>query len=683
MIRSLHSIRINFVIKTIAGQDIFAQSLAQVLQGIGVCLDLDTNAIENPGEIDIEDERFSEQIIQDLGQDLIHKAQHRRLLLVCSISHISLLDKALLKLSPSWLRSRISGLLVLDHSDWTPSCLDGRRGRHFENDNRQRRNGFGHGGINSRSQRQTLYPSSILPLTRTVAQSTQIHILPSAKQTGLTNHSCPVVSWLPSLSNTLRVGRRERDIWCNAEEYQDCVSWSILDLLEGDTASYLTLNPATQPPNTQEKLESQSFLSTYFAPNTLDQKNTERASFILNVLRWTAFSIRPLNFDELFAALASKPANSTANPSDTNQDKVMIKTTDDLVKLCRGLLRAGEKGFVEFCESGVRKQILQTESSFLNPCKPSKVHEMITTVCMDHLKCLHPQSLFRPWISTNILLTEEVECCRLKRYATTFWYEHFRMAQADSEYLSSILDEAIQSAITQPGARRNPIGAFQELRINLGLWICCLYDFHNLGKTYIQMGAHVRLRYPLNRSLLHIAAANSSPNMVKHLLEAGADSKSLDAGGLDAFRHGSRSTSSDIISVLINHQAVASNENVADLHTSEWLCSARVGNWSNVKFPSRPRAYLDSPTASSQEIGFSAAIASDDASCVRNGLEFGAGRSMRGNVSDSLLRPEIGDGCSSTIGSPFQREASALLGSGFSQDDWVLVDENSRSCMAR
>jgi hypothetical protein len=676
-------IRINFVTKITSGEDISTQSLARVLQEIGVCRDLDTNIIENPGEIDIEDDRFWEQIVQDLGQNLIHKAQHRRLLLVCSISHISILDKALLKLPPSWLKSRISGLLVLGYSDWTPLCFDGRRGHHFENDNCQRGNGFAPGGTSGRFQPQTLYQSCTLPLTRAVAQSIQVHILPSAKQTGLTNHSCPVVSWLPSLSNTLRVGRRERDIWCNAEEYQDCVSWSILDLLEGDTASFLTLNLATQSPNTREKLESQSFLSTYLAPNIFDQKNTERASFILNALRWVAFSIQPLNFNELFAALASKPANSTANPSDANQDNVMIKTTDDLVKLCRGLLRAGEKGFVEFCDSGVKDQILQTESSFLNPCKPSKVHEMIAIVCMDHLKCLHPQSLFRPWISTNILLTEEVECCRLRRYSTTFWYEHFRMAQADSEYLSPMLDEAIQSAVAQPGARRNPIGAFQELRINLGLWICCLYDFHNLGKTYIQMGAHVRLRYPLNRSLLHIAAANSSPNMLKHLLDAGADSKSLDAGGLDAFHHGSRSTSSDIISVLINHQAIASKEGVADIHTSEWLCSARVGNWSTVKFPSRPRAYLNSATVSSEEIGFDAAIVSDDASCVRNALEFDVGRSMRGNVRDTLLRPQIGDGCSSTIGSPFQSEASALIASDFSQDDWVLVDENNRSCVAR
>src|SRR5947208_120706 len=139
--------------------------------------------------------------------------------------------------------------------------------------------------------------------------------------------------------------------------------------------------------------------------------------------------------------------------------KVMLKTTDDLIRLCRGLLRADGKGFVEFCDHEVKNLVLQTESSFLNPCKPSKVHEMIAIFCMDHLRCLHPQCLFRPWISANSLLTEEVECCRLKRYSTAFWHEHFRIAQGDSEYLLSMLDEAIQSAIAHPRAPQGSIRA--------------------------------------------------------------------------------------------------------------------------------------------------------------------------------------------------------------------------------
>lgn len=59
-----------------------------------------------------------------------------------------------------------------------------------------------------------------------------------------------------------------------------------------------------------------------------------------------------------------------------------------------------------------------------------------------------------------------------------------------------MLNEAIQSAIPNPRAPQSSIGAFHELRINLGLWICCLYGLDNVGKMYLQMGAKVGLRYP-------------------------------------------------------------------------------------------------------------------------------------------------------------------------------------------
>ena len=645
-----------------------------MLQGIGVYRDLKVDDAGGPRDAHLEDEPFSEQIIHDLWLDLRHNAQYSRLLLVCSIYHITFLEKALLRMSSSWLNDRISGLLILDSSDWAPGCLDGRQASHSKSDNSKSQNASRARRPNVRSQRWSLYQSCTLALTKAVRQSIQIHILPRTNHNGTTNHSCPAVAWLPSISNLSKMGRRQRDIWCHSQEYQDCVSWSIIDLLEGDTASCVAVNPIPQTPGIREKLESQFFFSGYLEPNTFDGENTARASLLLNALRWIAFSFQPLKFDELFVALASKPAASKVKRSYSQWGKVMLKTTDDLIRLCRGLLRADEKGFVEFCDHEVKNLVLHTESSFLNPCKPSKVHEMIATFCMDHLRCLHPQSLFRPWISANTLLTEEVECCRLRRYSTAFWHEHFRIAQGDSEYLPSMLDEAIQSAIAHPRAPPRSIGAFQELRVNLGLWICCLYDLDNAGKTYLQMGAKVGLRYPLNKSLLEITVANASPNMLKLLLEAGADSKSLDAGELDVLRHGPQPESSEIMSILIDHQAVARNEDSADAHTSECRRLTQVGDLTTVKSPSQVGPRQDSSLAGSEGTGFNAAITSDDLSCVRHLIELGRERSITGKVGDSLSELETGQSPSSTTGSPFQSEGSALPASDSYPDDWLLVD---------
>lgn len=644
-----------------------------MLQGIGVCRDLDIDDARGPPDADIDDEHFSEQIIHDLWLDLRHNAQHSRLLLVCSIYHISFLEKALLRMSSSWLNDRISGLLILDSSDLTPACRDARRASHFKSGNSKNRNAFRARRPNIRRPGWSPYQSCTLALTKAVPQSIQIHTLRGTNHKGTTNHSCPVVAWLPSISNPSKVGRRQRDIWCHSQEYQDCVSWSIVDLLEGDTASCIAVNPNSQTPSTREKLENRPFLG-HLEPNTFDGKNTARASLVLNALRWIAFSFQPLKFDELFTALASKPAASKVERSDGQWGKVMLNTTDDLIGLCRGLLRADEKGFVDFCDHEVKNLVLRTESSFLNPCKPSKVHEMIAIDCMNHLRCLHPQSFFRPWISANALLTGEVECCRLKRYSTAFWHEHFRIAHGDSEYLPSMLDEAVQSAVAHPGAPQSPIGVFQELRINLGLWICCLYDLDNVGKTYLQMGAKLGLRYPLNKSLLHIAAANASPNMLKLLLEAGADSKSLDAGGLDALHYGSKSESSEIMSILIDRQAMASNEDSTDARASQCWCMARVGNWPTAKSPSQVGPRQDSPIASSEDTVFNAAIAPDDPSCVHHLLGLGGEWSTTGMVGDSLSELETGQSRSPTTGSPFQSEGSALPASDSYPDDWLLVD---------
>ena len=237
-----------------------------------------------------------------------------------------------------------------------------------------------------------------------------------------------------------------------------------------------------------------------------------------------------------------------------------------------------------------------------------------------------------------------------------------------------MLDGAIQSAISHPGAPQSPLGAFQELRINLGLWVCCLYDLDNVGKTYLQMGAQLGLRYPLNKSLLHIAAANASPNMLKLLLEAGADPKSLDAVGLDVLHYGSESGSSEVMSVLIDRQATAGNENSADAHASECWCMARVSNWSAAKFPPQLDPDQASSIASSEDTGFNAAIASEGPSCAHHLLELCGERSITGMVGDSLSEIETGQSRSPTTGSPFQNEGSAPPASDGYPDDWLLVD---------
>jgi hypothetical protein len=549
----------------------------RLLWGIGLYPNLDSKDWANAEEEFTNHEHLSETAISQLRSALINRAQHRRLLLVCSEVLVEILEKALnnggSKESSEWMSKRMAGLLILGPSNHAHICRDNGRTYQAYDGKSQHPDKFESGETKGKVSQEALCLSGNFPVSDAIAQSIHIHTLSPPKQPSSTIQPSSVFVWLPSLSDTLKTGRREKKIWCHEEEYRDCLSWSIFNLLEKDAASCAATRPNPQPLDACEKLESQSFFSACVMSNTFEGKNAARASLILKTLRWIAFSFRPLKLDELFAALASKPAVSAGKSSDIHKDEARLRTVDELIELCSGLLRVDYQGFVEFCDMEVKNLVLQTETSFLDACKPSKIHEMIAVVCMNHLRCLHPQSLFRPWISTNTILADEPECCRLRSYSTSYWHEHFRSAEAESEYLPSILDEAIQSVILPPGSHRGPVGMFQALRINLGLWICCLHNFARSGKTYLQMGARLDLRYPLDRTPLHIAAANASPDMLKILLEGGPDLESLDAEGWNALQHGLVSGSWDIVSLLINHQGITSKEHASDPFTSVCRCS--------------------------------------------------------------------------------------------------------------
>jgi hypothetical protein len=686
--------RINFVTQVMTGQNSSMQTPAEVerlLWRIGLCPNLDVKDWAYAEEGLINHEHLPEPAISQLRSALINRAQHRRLLLVCSEDHVEILKKALAngdsEESSEWMSKRMAGLLILGPSihaldngrPYQPPYGKSKHPRQFES-----------GKMKGKVSQQTLCPSSSLPVSGPIAQSIHINTLSLPKQPSSTIQPSSVFAWLPSLSDTLKNGRRKKNIWCHEEEYRDCLSWSILDLLEKDAASCAATRPDRPPLNDCEKLESRPFFSACAMSNTFEGKSAARASLILKALRWIAFSFRPLNHDELFTALASKPAASAANPSDIPEDEVALRTVDELIELCSGLLRDDGQGFVEFCDLEVKNIVLQTETSFLDPCKPSKIHETIAMVCMNHLRCLHPQSLFRPWISTNTILTNEPECCRLRSYSTSYWHEHFRLAEAESEYLPSILDEAIQSVISPPGSYRGPVGMFQVLRINLGLWICCLHDFARSGKTYLQMGAQVDLRYPLSRTPLHIAAANASPDMLKILLERGADLESSDAEGWNALLHAVFSGSCDIVSLLINHQEVASKEYESDPFTSVCRCStyrdcsqvrtsvhdtAQVAVWSPLEAPSQALAKATLRTAKSEVPGNTVTDVSAYTSNPQCSLEHKADRSV------TLINRECVSKLSATK-LPLRSKAAVPPSMDTYQDDWLFINECQPPCGA-
>ena len=162
----------------------------------------------------------------------------------------------------------------------------------------------------------------------------------------------------------------------------------------------------------------------------LRSDESAKASLVLEVARWVAFSCRILSRDELVAAvITSTELGDAHSHCVAGKLKTTVVDTSKLLDLCAGFLEVARDGSVTIPDTALRTYILSPAISALSPCPEAKVHERIAMVCLRHLQCLHPETIFRPWLLTGRLLRGEIEPCRLRSYSVAFWHEHFRHAE--------------------------------------------------------------------------------------------------------------------------------------------------------------------------------------------------------------------------------------------------------------
>jgi hypothetical protein len=254
----------------------------------------------------------------------------------------------------------------------------------------------------------------------------------------------------------------------------------------------------------------------------LRSDESAKASLVLEVARWVAFSCQILSRDELVAAvITSTELGDAHSHCIAGKPKTTVIDTLQLLDLCAGFLEVARDGSVTIPDTALRTYILSPATSALNPCQEAKVHERIAMVCLRHLQCLHPETVFRPWLLTGRLLKGKVEPCRLGGYSVAFWHEHFRRAENQSRSLPYLLDKLVRSAVDYD-ADYIPQSVKSDRRVNYGLWLCCLYDLKSAGAIYLQMSPEMDYEHPCGETLFHIAAANASPNMLSLLLRKGA-----------------------------------------------------------------------------------------------------------------------------------------------------------------
>jgi hypothetical protein len=249
----------------------------------------------------------------------------------------------------------------------------------------------------------------------------------------------------------------------------------------------------------------------------IDRSDTE-IKILVRALNIVACAFRPLDAGELIEALTTQ-IPPLVECQDWQGDASWLRTSEDLKTLCFGFLEIGESGVVQFSNRNLKNSVLSHEFAKLNlPCG-SDGHELLAMVCIQHLQCLPPGKLLRPWIAATHWQTGVKHECALRSYTNTFWHEHSRIALVYSGEIPAMLHRAFMSAISSEGDHE----LTSSEKTNMGLWLSTVNNFSLLCRTYLEMGADPNACSNWHEAPIHAAARNATGDVIHLLIDRGAD----------------------------------------------------------------------------------------------------------------------------------------------------------------
>jgi hypothetical protein len=239
---------------------------------------------------------------------------------------------------------------------------------------------------------------------------------------------------------------------------------------------------------------------------------------LLKVLRWVAYSVRPLEVHELLVAISTNTELDKVAPNaEAVNTEPSIGTQEDLLAICGGLLGRSDEGTIHFVHESVRDFVRSPAMRVLDAWEDCQIHEMIAVVCLRHVTCLDETAVLRPWAQAGKELRDPTRRCYLRDYSALHWHQHFRLAEPTSMYLPSLLYRILQAAFQKVDSRSGIAEGMLmvERRIDQGLDFCCRHDFLRVGKMFLEMGARTNSPWI---SAAHIAAAFGSTNLLEFLI---------------------------------------------------------------------------------------------------------------------------------------------------------------------
>jgi ankyrin repeat protein len=401
--------------------------------------------------------------------------------------------------------------------------------------------------------------------------------------------------------------------------------------------------------------------------DALDQASPAKQYMTLKTLTWIAWSMRPLEPEEMFAALATRTeVDALARGNILPNEEVCPATDEELISLCPKLLEIRTGRRVAFRNEHLRSLVRSPWATGFGFASAEAAHESLAAVCFGHLGCIHSETILRPWVRTGPMLRREIRHCHFRSYCTNHWQDHYRAAEPSSRKLVSMLHSTLDSAFDARAVAPGLEDSSPRYRMSTGVWICSLWDLKILGRTYLEMGADVDHSVGLDESPLHVAAANSSTNMLRLLLDRGANLELRDTSGHTALQQACRAGALDVAALLLQKGAdpessrnqpsctspVALSSNRTPLHLA-----ATYGHSNIVQALLEAGSNVQASTGDSNCTALHFAVEHGSENVVRYLMDWGADPEAENALSEKALKIAINERHDSIVRLLIQRGA--------------------------
>jgi hypothetical protein len=253
----------------------------------------------------------------------------------------------------------------------------------------------------------------------------------------------------------------------------------------------------------------------------------EEFTTLVRALNIVDCAFRPLTIHELIEALTTDVSIPFGSQK-WEDDITRSQSSEEFKSLCVGFLDVRDSGVVSFSSDAIKRFVHSGSLGAWKLLSGGDGHENLAMASIRHLQYLDPSMILEPEKATQRCSTPMRHKCALLDYVLAFWHRHSRIADAYSRHVPAILHKTFVRAITGDGEYQPTL----KEEIDTGLWLCTFYQFRILGRTYLEMGADPNSRAVWHASPVHTAAKVAGADIVRLLLDRGADLALRDEEGL-------------------------------------------------------------------------------------------------------------------------------------------------------